>query len=48
MRGATALILSQEAIPMSTVHYSDLGLVNTREMFKQAVDGGYAIRNNFV
>ncbi|PLY10204.1 MAG: fructose-1,6-bisphosphate aldolase, class II [Desulfuromonas sp.] len=28
---------------MSTVHYSDLGLVNTREMFKQAVDGGYAI-----
>jgi len=26
-----------------TVHYSDLGLVNTREMFKKAVGGGYAI-----
>ena len=26
-----------------TVHYSDLGLVNTREMFDKAVDGGYAI-----
>ncbi len=25
------------------VHYSDLGLVNTREMFDKAVDGGYAI-----
>jgi len=25
------------------VKYSDLGLVNTREMFKKAVDGGYAI-----
>ncbi len=26
-----------------TVHYSELGLVNTREMFKKAVSGGYAI-----
>jgi fructose-bisphosphate aldolase class II len=25
------------------VHFSELGLVNTREMFKKAVDGGYAI-----
>jgi fructose-bisphosphate aldolase, class II len=25
------------------VHYSELGLVNTREMFKKAVNGGYAI-----
>jgi len=25
------------------VHYSDLGLVNTREIFKKAVGGGYAI-----
>ncbi len=25
------------------VHYSELGLVNTREMFKKAVGGGYAI-----
>ena len=24
-------------------HYRELGLVNTRELFKQAVDGGYAI-----
>lgn len=27
---------------MST-HYSELGLVNTKEMFRKAVDGGYAI-----
>ncbi len=27
----------------NTVHYSELGLVNTREMFAKAVDGGYAI-----
>jgi len=26
-----------------TVHYSELGLVNTRQMFKQAVGGGFAI-----
>ncbi len=26
-----------------TVHFSDLGLVNTRELFKKAVTGGYAI-----
>ena len=26
-----------------TVSYKDLGLVNTREMFKKAVDGGYAV-----
>ena len=26
-----------------SVHYSDLGLANTREMFEKAVDGGYAI-----
>ncbi len=26
-----------------TVHYSELGLVNTRDMFKKAVGGGYAI-----
>lgn len=26
-----------------TVHYSDLGLVNSREMFKKAMEGGYAI-----
>lgn len=25
------------------VHYSELGLVNTREMFQKAMDGGYAI-----
>ena len=25
------------------VDYKKLGLVNTREMFKKAVDGGYAI-----
>ena len=25
------------------VHYKKLGLVNTREMFKKAIDGGYAI-----
>ncbi len=25
------------------INYKDLGLVNTREMFKRAVDGGYAI-----
>ncbi|MCD6121091.1 MAG: class II fructose-1,6-bisphosphate aldolase [Spirochaetales bacterium] len=25
------------------VHYKELGLVNTREMFKKAIDGGYAI-----
>ena len=25
------------------VNYKDLGLVNTREMFAKAVDGGYAI-----
>ena len=25
------------------INYKDLGLVNTREMFKKAVDGGYAI-----
>ena len=25
------------------VSYKDLGLVNTREMFKRAIDGGYAI-----
>ena len=25
------------------INYKDLGLVNTREMFKRAVNGGYAI-----
>ena len=25
------------------VHYKELGLVNTRDMFKKAIDGGYAI-----
>ena len=25
------------------INYKDLGLVNTRELFKKAVDGGYAI-----
>ncbi len=25
------------------INYKDLGLVNTREMFKRAIDGGYAI-----
>ena len=25
------------------VSYKDLGLVNTREMFKRAINGGYAI-----
>ena len=25
------------------VNYKDLGLVNTREMFAKAIDGGYAI-----
>jgi hypothetical protein len=24
-------------------HYPDLGLVNTREMFKKAMEGGYAV-----
>jgi fructose-bisphosphate aldolase class II len=28
---------------MSLVKYSDLGLVNTREMFKKAMEGGYAV-----
>jgi fructose-bisphosphate aldolase class II len=27
----------------NTVHFSELGLVNTRELFQQAVTGGYAI-----
>ena len=27
-----------------TVHYSELGLVNTREMFSKAMAGGYAER----
>lgn len=27
----------------NTVHFSELGLVNTRELFRQAVTGGYAI-----
>ena len=27
----------------NTIHYSELGLVNTRDMFAKAVDGGYAI-----
>ena len=26
-----------------TVHYSELGLVNTRDLFAKAVDGGSAI-----
>ena len=25
------------------INYKDLGLVNTREMFKKAINGGYAI-----
>ena len=25
------------------VNYKELGLVNTREMFKKAIEGGYAI-----
>ena len=25
------------------VNYKDLGLVNTREMFKRAIDGGWAV-----
>ena len=25
------------------VNYKELGLVNTREMFKRAINGGYAI-----
>lgn len=25
------------------VNFKELGLVNTREMFKKAIDGGYAI-----
>ena len=25
------------------INYKDLGLVNTREMFKKAIEGGYAI-----
>ena len=25
------------------ISYKDLGLVNTREMFKKAIEGGYAI-----
>jgi len=27
----------------TTVHYSELGLVNTRDMFARAMAGGYAI-----
>ena len=27
----------------STVHYTDLGLVNTKEMFQRAMEGKYAI-----
>ncbi len=26
------------------VSYKELGLVNTREMFKKAIEGGYAIQ----
>ena len=26
-----------------TRHYTELGLVNTKEMFKKAMDGGYAV-----
>ena len=25
------------------VHYKELGLVNTKELFKKAMEGGYAI-----
>ena len=36
--------MSQKGDEMNpTIHYSELGLVNTREMFKQAIGGGYAI-----
>lgn len=28
------------------VSYKTLGLVNTREMFKRAINGGYAIRHS--
>ena len=28
------------------VRYQDLGLVNTREMFKKAMAGGYAMRDD--
>ncbi len=27
----------------NSIHYSDIGLVNTAEMFKKALDGGYAV-----
>jgi fructose-bisphosphate aldolase class II len=33
----------EEKIMSEAIHYKDLGLVNTREMFNQAMDGGYAI-----
>ena len=26
-----------------TTHYTDLGLVNTKEMFQKAMEGGYAV-----
>jgi fructose-bisphosphate aldolase class II len=28
---------------VTSMHYKDLGLVNTREMFKKAMEGGYAV-----
>ena len=29
---------------VDTKHYTELGLVNTRDMFKKAMEGGYAVQ----
>ena len=42
--GVTALdFRSESARDGIMVHYKDLGLVNTKDLFKKAMDGGYAI-----
>jgi fructose-bisphosphate aldolase class II len=28
---------------VTSMHYKDIGLVDTREMFKKAMEGGYAV-----
>ena len=37
------LVFQNNILKVTMVNYKDLGLVNTREMFKRAVAGGYAI-----
>jgi len=34
---------AKDSIMTATVNYKDLGLVNTKEMFRKAMEGGYAI-----